>query len=197
MLTPFSPSEVRITGHGETTMLSDWVQTARQLLGRGFAVTTNTNFLRDYSDEEIDTLSRFRSLEISCDSADAEILEKVRRGVRLDRIEANMARIVAVCERDNREPPYFNISCTLTDLCIDGLPDLVRAAVRHRADAMAVVNLERYPSPKKDLPFLHPSEVDPERTLARIAEARELAEELGLVFRVQRGLIDACEEALS
>lgn len=197
MLEPFSPPEVRITGHGETTMLADWVQSAKTLLGRGFAVTTNTNLAKEFSDEEIDTLSRFRSLEISCDIADAEILGRVRRGVRLDRIENAMDRIVAACERDFRDLPHLAISCTLTDHCIDGLPELVRWAVRHRAHSMEVVNLERYPSPSEKITFLHPSEADPARTLKRIAEARQVAEELGFVFRVQQGLIDACEVALS
>jgi MoaA/NifB/PqqE/SkfB family radical SAM enzyme len=197
MLAPFHPPEVRITGHGETTMLPGWEKSAQLLMQRGFAVTTNSNFMKRYSDEEIDTLSRFRSLEISVDTCDPELLPVVRRGVRLDRVEESMARIVAACEDDCRELPYLNISCTLTDLCIDGVPDLVRWAVKHRAHAMEVVNLERYPTPAKAEAFMHPSEADPARTLAKLGEARAVAAELGLIFRVQQGLIDACEGALA
>ncbi|MCK6446438.1 MAG: radical SAM protein [Planctomycetes bacterium] len=192
MLAPYAPPEVRITGHGETTMLPHWTKTAKLLLERGFAVTTNSNFAKEFSDDEIDVLSRFRSLEISCDIADAELLPRVRRGCRLERIEANLARIVATCEREFRELPHLNISATLTDLTMHGLPDLVRWAHARRCHALEVVNLERYPAPPGGLAWRHPSEADPERMLALIEEARGVARELGFTFRVQQGLIDAC-----
>lgn len=196
MLQPYSPPEVRITGHGETTMLPHWTRTARLLLQQGFAVTTNSNFAKEFSDEEIDVLSRFRSLEISCDVADAELLPRVRRGCRLERIEANLARVIAACKRDFRELPHLNISATLTDLTMHGLPDLVRWASAHGAHAMEVVNLERYPAPPGVVEWRHPSEADPERMLALIEESSRIAKQLGFVFRVQQGLIDACWLAL-
>lgn len=192
MLAPYSPPEVRITGHGETTMLPHWTRTARLLMERGFAVTTNSNFAKQFSDEEIDVLSRFRSLEISCDIADPELLPRVRRGCRLERIESNIARVIAACRRDFRELPHLNISATLTDLTMHGLPDLVRWAIAQGAHAMEVVNLERYPAPPGVIEWKHPSEADPARMLALIEESRAIAEPAGFVFRVQQGLIDAC-----
>ncbi|MBI5432768.1 MAG: radical SAM protein [Planctomycetes bacterium] len=190
------PLEVRLSGNGETTMLPHWSRTARRLLERGFELTLNTNLTKPLSDDELDVLSRFRSLEISCDSADAELLAKLRRGVRLERIEENLARLHETCRRARREPPYLNIGCTLTDLTLPGLPELVRWVKRHGAHALGVVNMERYPEPAGAVRFRHPAEGDPRRALETLAETRALAAELGLAFFVQPGLVDALEDAL-
>ncbi len=189
------PLEIRLSGNGETTMLPHWSRTVRRLLERGFVLTLNTNLAKHYTDEEIDTLTRFRSLEISCDTADAELLAKLRRGIRLDRIEENLARILETSRAAHRDPPYLNIGCTWTDQSVPGLVELVRWTKRNGAHAIGIVNVERYPAPEGAIDFRHPSEGDPARARAVLAEARAVAEELGIVFFVQPGLVDALEDA--
>lgn len=189
------PLEVRLSGNGETTMLPHWSRIARALLERGYELTLNTNFAKRLSDDELDVLARFRSLEISCDSTDPRLLATVRRGVRLDHIEANLAGVHAAAGRARRDPPYLNVGCTLTDLTLPGLPDLVRWTKRHGAHAVGIVNMERYPAPDGAVEFRHPAEGDPRRALAILEEARALARELGLAFFVQPGLVDALEDA--
>jgi MoaA/NifB/PqqE/SkfB family radical SAM enzyme len=196
VLERLQPSEVQLSGHGETTMLRHWAAAARTLLARGLPLTITSNFAKRFGDEEIEVLARFRALKISVDSADAALLEELRRGVRLERVEQNMARIVQHCRATFREPPFLHISCTLTDANVPGLCELVRWSVRHEAQALALVNLVRHPDTPGALPVRHPAEVDPAAALAQIERAGALARELGLRFDVDAGLADALQEGL-
>src|SRR6187549_200694 len=84
------PMEVQMSGHGETTMLKHWTHVTRKLLDQGLPLTLTSNFAKRMSDDEIDVLSRFRALKISIDSTDATLLDELRRGVKLERLEDNL-----------------------------------------------------------------------------------------------------------
>jgi len=140
-------------------------------------------------------LGRMRSLKVSLDTADAELLEKLRRGVRMARLEENLARVLERCRDQRREPPFVQISCAASDVAVEGLPDLVRWASAHGARSVDLVNFVAYEAPPDTLPLCHPSVADPRRALARLCEARSLAAELGLAMSVEQGLIDSLEAA--
>ena len=195
LLQRYHPGEVRLSGNGETTVLPDWTRAVRVLLDRGFPVTLTTNLAKRFSEEEIEVLTRFRSLEISCDSADAGLLAELRRGVWLEVVEENLARVLKAAREGYRDPPYLNISCTLTDVAVPGLPDLVRWAAAQGAHAVGLVNVECYPVPPGAIRFRHPAEADPEEARARISQARELAADLGLNLTIEPGLSDALKGA--
>jgi len=190
-----APHEVQLNGHGETTMLAHWTQVARRLLGEGLALTLTTNLAKRMSDEECDVLGRLRALKVSLDSADAQTLEKLRRGVRLARVEENLARIFERCREQRRDPPFVQLSCAASDVAVEGLPDLVRWAAAHGARSVDLVNFVRHDAPPDTLPLRHPSLGDPRRALARLDEARAVAADLGLSMSVEQGLIDALEDA--
>lgn len=189
------PGEVQLSGHGETTLLPAWTQTARLLMNQGLPMTLTSNLAKKMSDEEIDVLGRFRALKISVDSADPDLAEKLRRGVSLAQLEDNLARIILNCREHNRDLPYLHISCTVTQACLEGIPDLVRWSKEHGAHALALVNLARHPDPPGAMPILHPAEVDPRRALEILEEARALADELDFTLDVEPGLWDSLREA--
>jgi len=178
-------------------MLEDWTPTARAFLERGLPMTITTNMAKRFTDEEVDVLSRFRSIEVSCDTSDAHLLARLRRGVRLERIEDNLARIRRACRDDFRGEPYLQISCTLTDLVVPGLPDLVRWAAAQGVHAVGLVNLVRHPDPPGAIAIKHPAEVDPRGAQRKIEEARAVAGELEIDFHTEPGLGDALEVALA
>lgn len=190
-----APHEVQLNGHGETTMLAHWTGVAKRLLAEGLPLTLTTNLAKRMSDEECDVLGRLRSLKVSLDSADAELLEKLRRGVRLARVEDNLARIFERCREQRRDPPFLQLSCAASDVAVEGLPDLVRWAAAHGARSVDLVNFVRHEAPPDTLPLRHPSAGDPRRALARLEEARSVAADLGLAMSVEQGLIDALEDA--
>jgi MoaA/NifB/PqqE/SkfB family radical SAM enzyme len=190
-----APHEVQLNGHGETTLLPHWTHAARRLLAEGLPLTLTTNLAKHMSDDECDVLGRMRSLKISVDTADAELLEKLRRGVRLARVEENLRRVLELCRERRRDPPFVQISCAASDVAVEGLPELVRWAAAHGARSVDLVNFVRHDAPPDTLPLRHPSVAGPERALARLAQAREAAAQLGLAMSVEQGLVDALETA--
>lgn len=190
------PGEVQLSGHGETTMLRHWTSVAGKLLERGLPLTITSNFAKRLNDEEIDMLSRFRAVKISVDTADATMLDLLRRGVRLSKVEDNLDRVVQRCRDTFRDLPFLHISCTVTDVNIGTLAELVRWTKRHEAHALALVNLVRHPDTEGAIPIRHPGEVDPAGALRHIEDAAALAEELGVRFDMEPGLVDSLEEAL-
>ncbi|MEY2806672.1 MAG: radical SAM protein [Planctomycetia bacterium] len=187
------PDEVQLSGHGETTMLRDWTRVARLLLDRGLTVTITSNFAKRFSDEEIDTLARFRAVKISVDTTDADLQFQLRRGLKLDKLTDNLDRLVAYCEANFIEKPFLHISCTITHLNMPLVPDLVRWTHARKAHALALVNLVRHPDVEGAVKILHPSEVDPLGALRAIDEAQIIADELGVRFDMEPGLVDSLE----
>jgi MoaA/NifB/PqqE/SkfB family radical SAM enzyme len=187
------PAEVQMSGHGETTMLPYWTGVTRQLLEHGLPLTLTTNLAKRMSDDEVDVLSRFRALKVSVDTTDAELQGRLRRNVRLERIEETLRRVVERCRADYRDLPYIQISCTVVDSVVGGLPDLVRWSVAQGAHGLGLVNLVRHPDPPDAMPILHPAEVDAAAALAKIEESRALATELGLDFETEPGLMESLE----
>jgi MoaA/NifB/PqqE/SkfB family radical SAM enzyme len=195
MLCRSHPMEVQISGHGETTMLPSWTHVANKLLEQGLPITLTTNLAKRMSDEEIDVLTRLRTLKISVDTADADLLARLRRGVRLEIVEETMRRVIETCRDRRRDLPFLQISCTVSDVVVPGLCDLVRWSKAHGAHGIGFVNIVRHEYPPGTIAYRHPSEVDPAGALAALRASRKLAEELGLDVQMVPGLEASMEVA--
>ena len=60
---------VCVSGHGETTIYKDWHLYCNELIESGRLLHIISNFAKPLSSDELETLSRFHSVEISCDTA--------------------------------------------------------------------------------------------------------------------------------
>ena len=104
------PRTICLNGHGETTMLPWWPDVARPFLDASIPLTMITNLSKDYSDAEIDQLCRFRSLTVSLDTVDEDLLRRTRRSVSLERMEETLGRLRSCSRR-----PEVEISCVVHD----------------------------------------------------------------------------------
>ena len=78
-----------VNGHGETTLYKNWHLYCNKMLDAGIQLHIISNFAKEFSQDEIQTLSRFKSIEISCDTNDPELLKKLRRGIDLQTLGLN------------------------------------------------------------------------------------------------------------
>ncbi|MCC7012042.1 MAG: radical SAM protein [Planctomycetes bacterium] len=189
------PREVQINGHGETTMLPGWVELARLLTESGVPVTLTSNLARPYESRELEALSRLMRLTVSCDSSDPALYARLRRGGRLEQLEANLDAIRNAARARGERGPRIAINCTFSHLVVAGLPELVRWAARKDLDAVALTNLVVYPGLPGKLVLRHPAQVDPLGTQRSVAEAQRIARELGLDFYTMGGLDEDLERA--
>ncbi len=189
------PEEVQISGHGESTIIKGWERIASALVDERITVSLTTNLSRRFREEEIDAISRMRSVTVSCDTSDPELFAELRRGSRLERVEENLVQVQTAARSQGRVPPYLALNCTFVDRVVDGLPDLVRWGAARGIQCVSVTNLVVYPDSPSGPACRHPADVDPSRALERLEEARRTALDLGLDFNVMDGLREVLEEA--
>jgi MoaA/NifB/PqqE/SkfB family radical SAM enzyme len=191
-----NPGEVQINGHGETTMLPGWVRLADLLTQSRVAVTLTSNLARAFEPHEIETLARLSRLTVSCDTADPRLYALLRRGGRLDRIEANLRAIRTVARSQGTRGPFIAINCTFSHRVVAGLSELVRWGARLDLDAVALTNLVVYPGLPGKLVLRHPAQVDPVGAQRSIEDATRVASELGLKFFTMGGLDEDLDRAV-
>jgi len=191
------PTEVQISGHGETTLVRGWQLLAREFLRRGLPLSLTTNLSKKFSAEEINVLCELTRITVSCDTTDPELFAKLRRGSKLDAMERNLRAIVDTCRARKRQQPYIALNCTVMQQNIGGLVDVVRWALAHKISCVSLVNLVRYPPLEGVMTPQHPADVDPQGALEKIAEARRVAREEGLDFNSMGGLETELRAALS
>lgn len=184
------PIEIQMNGHGETTIVRNWEVLARELMEDGHRLSLTSNLAIPLRDEELAVISRMERVTVSLDTSDPDLLARLRRGSRLEKIEANLRRI-----REGERRPYVAINCTFTDQVMEGLPALVEWAAAHDLQCVALTNLVEYPTIDPGMVVRHPAEADPVRALALVRQARERATQLGLDFHAMDGLQELLVEA--
>jgi MoaA/NifB/PqqE/SkfB family radical SAM enzyme len=134
---------VTLNGHGETTMIPGWPRKLKPFIDN-FPVGMTSNFARQFSPEELDAFARFKSINISLDTADPVLLKRIRRSVSLDQILDNLANIRAAADRLNLPGPAVYIFCTVYDQNVLHLEDLGRLAVSLRVTGVIFGNLMKH-----------------------------------------------------
>jgi len=167
---------ISLNGHGETTFHKGWKDVFEQVIGVFPRTEITTNLSFDYSDEEIELLSRVDVITVSLDTHDPVLLQETRRKVDLGVILNNIARIRrAVAARrvslgsdskyefqgmmlsktdpywvhnTYRITPRFIFSCVVHNKNIMQLPAFAHFAVAINVSHVIFCNMTKY----KDLP---------------------------------------------
>lgn len=139
------PVDVFLNGHGETTFHRGWSSVATALLAAGHRLHITTNLSLNYSDEEVALLSRFSTIQVSLDSHDEGLMQKIRKPVRVAKVFERMAQIRDVARRANHTAPDFSFSVGLYDPSIWTLPDFVEVMCDQQARSVTFWNLVTHP----------------------------------------------------
>ena len=110
---------IYVNGHGESTMIKGWDQVCTRMLDRGMRLSIVSNFARRFNDLEVDTLSRFHQICVSCDTMDAELFAELRPKARLATLLENMARIRERARQERREGPRLSWSIANSRRCFN------------------------------------------------------------------------------
>jgi MoaA/NifB/PqqE/SkfB family radical SAM enzyme len=167
---------ISLNGHGETTFHKGWKDVFEQVVGVFPRTEITTNLSFDYSDEEIDLLSRVDVITVSLDTHDPVLLRETRRKVDLGVILNNIARIrravaarrvslgsdskyefqgMMISKTDpywvhnaHRITPRFMFSCVVHNKNIMQLPAFAHFAVAINVSHVIFCNMTKY----RDLP---------------------------------------------
>jgi len=135
---------VVMNGHGESTIIKDWEVYADRLADAGIRLHMTTNLAKKLKESEIAALSRFERILVSLDTVDSQLLERLRRGAKLDTILANVD-LVQKFAAARRRAPQLTISCTVGDLSAPAIPGLVDAFLSRNVLSFRFGDLAEYP----------------------------------------------------
>jgi len=188
-----------VNGHGETTTYQGWHLICREMLDAGLNLQIISNFARDLSREELHTLSRFKNIEISCDTADPELFKKLRRGADLKTLCLNISRLRAIAVQEGRDGPNISFSCVVSDQNVLTLPDYVSFGKALGVIHFSFCNLTKYPDLEGALNPGHITEMPIESMLkakASLEATFKFLKGAGIGYHVQQGLLDTLKEKM-
>ncbi|NIM14215.1 MAG: radical SAM protein [Candidatus Aminicenantes bacterium] len=188
---------VSVNGHGETTVYKDWHRYCNKMLDAGIPLHITSNFAKVFSAEELKTLSRFKSIEISCDTNDPELFKKLRRGADLRTICLNILRIRAQAAKENRLPPEISFSCVVSHINVLNLMDYVSFGEALGVTHFNFCNLTKYPDLEDALNTKHITEMPEEfvyKAVASLTETFEFLRHSNIKYDVQQGLLDTLQQ---
>lgn len=136
--------EVMANGHGETTCHPQWLEICQPLLEMGFRPSIITNLARLLDEKEAGCLAGFKEVQISMDTVDAQLLNQLRRSVKLPVIVSNIENIRSEAFANWVRPPNFSISCGIYDANYRGLDALADFAIKYGMSAVTFWQLVKY-----------------------------------------------------
>jgi len=190
---------VCVSGHGETTIYKDWYLYCNELIKIGIPLHIISNFAKKLSDDELKTLSRFKSIEISCDTADPDLFSKLRRGARLENLITNIENLRATGEKNNRKLPNISFSCVVSDRNIFDLKNYVAFGIKLEVNHFNFCNLTKYPNIEGGINVNHITEMSLDsmkKARSILTETFAFLQKSGIEYHFQQGLIDTLEEKI-
>ncbi len=194
-----NPKVVCVNGHGETTIYKDWHLYCNKMLNAGIPLHIISNFAREFSYEELKTLSRFKSIEISCDTNDPKLFRKMRRGADLKTLCLNILRLQMITIKEGRKSPNISFSCVVSDQNVLNLLDYVAFGKALGVTYFNFCNLTKYPDLEHTLNPKHITEMPVEllhEVEASLTETFEFLESSNIGFHFQQGLMDTFKEKI-
>ena len=175
---------ITMNGHGESTIVKDWEIYADRLADAGFRLHITTNMAKRLTPSEISAMSRFERILVSLDSVDPALVAQLRRGTNLETILANIASVQQFA-KTRRRAPQIGISCTIGDLSIMTVLEMVEAFLARDVKIFRFGDLAEYERIEgvtwmRHVSTLSPHELDEARSHFRRAVAR-IEEEGGSV----------------
>lgn len=193
--------QVSVFGHGETTCRKDWHRYCDTLLQHGLRLTITTNLAKNFSEAEIETLSRFALITISVDTVDPMLFAALRKGAKLGRILNNMKRIRECAEKDGRRAPELRWNCVVSSAVVSGLDRLVTAGCAAGVGGFVFTRYNEYGHNVPGAPELLPVAEMPEHALpgavASLQRAMRTAKALGAALRTEYGLMEQIESRIT
>jgi MoaA/NifB/PqqE/SkfB family radical SAM enzyme len=189
-----------VSGHGETTIYKDWHLYCDKLLDSYIKLHIQSNFAKDLSYEETKTLSRFNTIEVSCDTADPKLFRKLRRGGDFKTLCLNMAKVRAVAIEEGRKPPIFFWSCVVTDKNVFSLMEYVSLGIAMGVKSFNFCNLTKYPDIDGALSVKHITSMSGDslrKAFASLTNVFDFLHRSNIPYSCQAGLIDTLEEELT
>jgi len=191
---------VSVNGHGETSIFPEWYKYCNKMLDYGISLHIISNFAKKFTAEEVKTLSHFKDIEISCDTADPELFKQLRRGADLKALLLNIEKIRSEALSENREPPFMSFSCVVNDKNVLSLKDYVSFGIDQEIKYFNFCNLTKYPDVEGAIQVNHVSEMP----LEFVKEAEQILKETfrflrqkKIDFGVQKGLMDSLQQKLT
>lgn len=188
---------VYINGHGETTFREDWTSLIRPLFESGVVVRLQSNFAKEFSEEELETLSAMRAIKISIDAADRALLRKLRRHVDVRQIITNIYAVRLTARRLLRKAPEFSFSCGLYDKSAPHVVELARLAVELGIEIVEFWNLHEHEDLSGSVPdaeLVHPlhslSDADLRPRIKEILSATKFLRSHGIKAHIQGDFVD-------
>ena len=189
--------ELHLQGLGEPMMHPHFFDMVEYAAGRGIQVSTNSNLtLLNEKRAERCVASGLDSLHISLDAATAETYESIRVRAHFDRVVGNIERIVEARRRSGSEKPQLRMVMVIMRQNLQELPDIVRFAHRWSIESIFVQHLchdfGESSLPAQYLPmrdFVQEQtllEENQQRVERYFAEARNVAQDLGIELRLPR-----------
>lgn len=123
--------QICVSGIGETTTHGDWCSICENLLNDGFKLKIITNMSRQFSVKEATVLSRFQNIEVSIDTAEADLFKKIRRGSKLDTLIANLDLIKSIDGIDGKNKVKIRFASVITDQTLFGIDGLISLGYSH------------------------------------------------------------------
>jgi MoaA/NifB/PqqE/SkfB family radical SAM enzyme len=190
---------VAVSGHGETTIYKEWHRYCDKMLDAGMPLHIISNFAKELSDEELKTLSRFKSIEISCDTDDPALFKKMRRGANLKILCLNILRLRAMAIKEDRQSPTISFSCVVSDQNIFHMMDYVSFGKALGVTHFNFCNLTKYPDLKDTLNPKHITEIPVEllhKAEKSLAETFEFLQRSKIKYHFQQGLLDSLSQKI-
>ena len=198
LLKGFPSLEVlHLQGLGEPLMHPRFFDMVEYAVARGIRVTTNSNFiLLNAARADRCVMSALDTVHISIDGADAEVYEKIRVRGHWDKLMRNLRLIREARCRHGSGTPHLKMVSVIMRQNLHQLPDLVRCAKEWEMESLFVQHLchdygestlpQQY-RPMRDYVARETLLAEDEARVDRyFAEARTIAEEIGLKLRLPR-----------
>ncbi len=117
-------------GIGELTAYPEWQRVCGIIMQRHpqLRLRLISNFGREFKDSELDMLSRFDLVHVSCDTLDEQTYSWLRKGGRLPILLDNIRRLRERFSGDPGKDPKLAFNVTVTDMVVDKLEGLFRFA---------------------------------------------------------------------
>jgi MoaA/NifB/PqqE/SkfB family radical SAM enzyme len=139
-------ARVHVNGHGETTFHPKWVAWCRRIVEAGHRPYIITNLAKHYTDVELETLAEFQVIQVSLDSDDGEMMKRIRRAVRVEKVFETIQRIrETAARRASSHVPRFWMSIGVYDPSIWTLERFVRRLVDMNISMITFWDLVEYP----------------------------------------------------
>lgn len=188
-----------VNGNGETTIYKDWNRYCNTMLDAGIPLHIISNFSKEFSREELNTLARFESIEISCDSSDPKLFGQMRRGADLNTVTSNIFRLREKTGTGSGPVPRLSLSCVVSDINVMAMKEYVKFAASLGVDSINFCNLIKYPDIKGIQNPRPVMEMPADRLPGAeniLREAFGYLKERNIGFNVQQGLLDGLAEKI-